>query len=1054
MPLRLFFLLILPGGVLPVLIKIVQMIVQANYAFIPHISYTLILFAIVTIVALLISFLSRSALYPVLAITADQAQDTRVRVNVRQRLALVVLSLNLVAFCFASAVSLNQIYQEAKSHETTRWQQWAQDAARTASYLDQDTFTAFVADSEIFKQHQASVQLTDPQGRRFRLVSNLSTTQSFTTLKPQEYATLTVPIERNDGTWQLDILHSVHLKDTRSVRNTLLILTSLGAITFGLTLATVHYLANDIIHDLKYVTARLLDIARHGRVGEELHTASLAEIDELVGAFDRVHKAITQQQNELDRRMTQMRQLSEASLTLATTVDFQYMLDRICEITRDVTGSTGVVLYLYNPDEDLFVRASELKSGIPSDSAQAGYPPEMTRTVLARQSPILIQDTTTQQFLEEWTIQLAVRSFIVVPVISRQQVMGVLYVSSHKPNTYNEQDIQIVSALASQAGTAIENARLLEETMLSAQVLEERARNLLMINRISTALTSSLDPYEIFSTTAKHMVNLMEGDHCEALIFDKGAQEGTVVAEYPEIGRTNHRMSRADNPAIDHVLATKQLLAIADIRAEPLLAAAYQSLADINVRAALIVPLIARDTVIGTINLYVLWEPHQFSKEDQELCKTIAAQAAIAVSNARLLYNLRQQSHALSRKSQELTEESAKLDAVLTNMADGLVVSDLTGHIMLSNPAFKTMAGFPTDQPLRGRRLNQALTLGALETLINSAIENPSQVTAANLELDNGRVLKASASPLLMKQSSDPFQPNQIKGVVTVLRDITHEVEIDRMKTDFISAVSHELRTPLTSILGFAHLIQRDIHRWVLPAITGQETKTHNTLQRIQTNLHIIETESQRLTRLVNDVLDIAKMESGRIEWNLTKVNIQEVIQDSINATSALAREKNLPINTRIKSSLPLVWSDKDRLIQVMTNLLSNAIKFTNQGQITVSSWVWKDDASAPAAMPLSYSGTHVSKPALVISVSDTGIGISQQDLPYVFDRFRQVGNALTAKPSGTGLGLSLCKEIVERRGGSIWVESELGAGSTFYFTLPLTPKQIQSVLHSSSIEQ
>jgi signal transduction histidine kinase len=133
-----------------------------------------------------------------------------------------------------------------------------------------------------------------------------------------------------------------------------------------------------------------------------------------------------------------------------------------------------------------------------------------------------------------------------------------------------------------------------------------------------------------------------------------------------------------------------------------------------------------------------------------------------------------------------------------------------------------------------------------------------------------------------------------------------------------------------------------------------------------------------------------------------------------------------------------------------MTNLLSNAIKFTHQGRIIVSSWIWIDDASAPAAMPMSYSSTQVAEPSLVVSVSDTGIGISQQDLPYVFDRFRQVGNALTEKPSGTGLGLSLCKEIIERRGGSIWVESELGVGSTFYFTLPLVQKQIEPVFDSS----
>lgn len=278
------------------------------------------------------------------------------------------------------------------------------------------------------------------------------------------------------------------------------------------------------------------------------------------------------------------------------------------------------------------------------------------------------------------------------------------------------------------------------------------------------------------------------------------------------------------------------------------------------------------------------------------------------------------------------------------------------------------------------------------------------------------------------------FQESQLKGVVTVLRDITHEVEVDRLKTEFISAVSHELRTPLTSILGFANLIRSRFRRRIAPFVAG-DAKARQTADRILENLAIIETESQRLTRLINDLLDIAQMESGRVEWHMGDVDVGQVIRDSVTAAAALAREKGLTVNLAVLAPLPSVWGDRDRLVQVMTNLLSNAIKFTDEGEIGVSSWVWTADASAS---PSPHSPPDLQPPALVVSVTDTGVGIATKDLPLIFERFRQLGDVLTEKPKGTGLGLPICKEIVEHHEGTIWVESEVGVGSTFSFALPL----------------
>ncbi len=251
-----------------------------------------------------------------------------------------------------------------------------------------------------------------------------------------------------------------------------------------------------------------------------------------------------------------------------------------------------------------------------------------------------------------------------------------------------------------------------------------------------------------------------------------------------------------------------------------------------------------------------------------------------------------------------------------------------------------------------------------------------------------------------------------------LIRDITQEKEVDRMKTDFISTVSHELRTPLTSVLGFASIIQEKLEEDVFPLLPDDNRKTKKTIRRVKDNINIIISEAERLTTLINDVLDIAKMEAGKLDWKQDKINIEKVIERSLAATSALFDAKNLELIQNIEPELPKIIGDEDRLIQVLINLISNAVKFTDYGSITCSA--------------------KVNNSNVIISVTDTGSGISQEDCPQVFDKFKQVGEIFTDKPQGTGLGLPICKQIIEHHGGNIWVESELTKGSTFSFSIPI----------------
>jgi len=242
--------------------------------------------------------------------------------------------------------------------------------------------------------------------------------------------------------------------------------------------------------------------------------------------------------------------------------------------------------------------------------------------------------------------------------------------------------------------------------------------------------------------------------------------------------------------------------------------------------------------------------------------------------------------------------------------------------------------------------------------------------------------------------------------------------ELDNMKTDFLSTVSHELRTPLTSILGFAKIIKKRTEEVIFPNLKIEDKKLDRAVSQVKQNIEIIVSEGERLTNLINDVLDIAKMEAGRVDWNMEKTLLSDIVERGMVAVSSLFEQKGLNLSMDIEDHLPEVYCDQEKIIRVVINLLSNAVKFTPEGTVTCL--------------------CRKTEEHIVVSVVDQGIGIAQDDLEKVFEKFKQIGDTLTDKPKGTGLGLPICKQIVEYHGGQIWVESELGNGSRFSFTLPI----------------
>ena len=309
-------------------------------------------------------------------------------------------------------------------------------------------------------------------------------------------------------------------------------------------------------------------------------------------------------------------------------------------------------------------------------------------------------------------------------------------------------------------------------------------------------------------------------------------------------------------------------------------------------------------------------------------------------------------------------------------------------------------------------------TVHHAESLLTGAIGSPSArvmiasvVDEEPLGLDEVMHIIDEASQVLAYSRQLERQSRELEAATNDLRSANLRLrELDQLKDDFISTVTHELRTPLTSIRAFSEILRDN------PALDQSQRENF---------LGIVIRESERLTRLINQVLDLAKLESGGAQWQAIQFDLGELIDESLRATSQLFKDNAVIVETRLPENAPEIVADRDRVMQVMLNLLSNAVKFCapNEGRVTIS--------------------LQLETNALRVNVADNGSGISSEEQAVIFDKFRQAGDTLTEKPKGSGLGLAISRQIVEHLGGRLWVESQRGAGATFSFTLPL--------LHSAS---
>ncbi len=358
-------------------------------------------------------------------------------------------------------------------------------------------------------------------------------------------------------------------------------------------------------------------------------------------------------------------------------------------------------------------------------------------------------------------------------------------------------------------------------------------------------------------------------------------------------------------------------------------------------------------------------------------------------------------------------------NAVIEGMLDSVVVLDRHNRVVDLNPAARQLLDVTPAQVIGRPGVELFARWPHLVAQYRDLPEVRTQVAVDGVE--GRRYFDLSISSL----SDSRGRPT---GHLIVLHDATEMVQAKeaaeaatQAKSAFLATISHELRTPLTSVLGFAKISKRRLEEVIFPAVTVDGRKVERAIQQVGSNMDIIVSEGERLTKLVNDVLDLTKIEAGKVDWHMGSVSVPEVIEQSVAVTAALFREKPLDLALDLAEALPPVWGDHDRLVQVVVNLLSNAVKFTDEGTVTCRARQVGDE--------------------LVVSVIDTGVGVDPDDHDKVFEQFVQVGDTLTGKPRGTGLGLPICKNIVEHHAGRIWVESDgqPGQGANFSFSLPVS---------------
>lgn len=621
----------------------------------------------------------------------------------------------------------------------------------------------------------------------------------------------------------------------------------------------------------------------------------------------------------------------------------------------------------------------------------------------------------------------APHSIVAVPINSGGRTIGMMSAQSYQFDAYTQSDLQILSTLANQASIAIQNGRLFAETQSLAATLEQRVvertaqlqheqRNTETLLRILSEVSASLDLDRALGRTLA-LLN-------EAI----GAEQGTIMLLSPEDNllhfRAGYGYASASQDAAPRKLTLKVGEGLAGWVVKNRKPALVRDLADdprwvpsttssTQHRSAVVTPLMVGDDVIGAIMVFHRQSAY-FSEDALGMVQAIGGQVAISINNAHLYELIRDQAERLGAMLRNQQVESSRQTAILESVADGVLVTNPKNEINFLNHSANLILQVEESEIL-GKPLESFAGLFGRATqtwieTIHSWSEDPSAHQAGDnyaeqITLEDGRVVLVNLAPVIWQR--------EFLGTVSIFRDITREVEVDRLKSEFVATVSHELRTPMTSIRGYVDIL--------LMGAAGALSDNQRHF------LEIVKGNTERLSILVNDLLDISSIESGRVTLSLQAVDLREVADEVADELRRRAEEEHKPMSVSVKAGqkLPRAHGDVGRLRQVLRNLADNAYNYSPaNGKITIE--------------------LRADNGEVEVDVRDTGVGVPLEAQERVFERFYRGEDPLVFATPGTGLGLSIVRQIVELHRGRIWMNSSgiSGQGSTFSFTVPTYQSQ------------
>lgn len=712
--------------------------------------------------------------------------------------------------------------------------------------------------------------------------------------------------------------------------------------------------------------------------------------------------------------------MGNVSLALSYTLDRRAVLSLICTESLRIFNVHGA--YIWQLDNDTFTSSAAKGHGeelFVNQSIPLADPHTFVAHVVRTGLGVFLNDAQQSQMEIRLPQAEKIQALLGVPLEAEGSLIGVLLLAdTENPHRFTDRDVTQVTTFGVQVASALQNAKLFEElhhlneeldmrVAARTHELNEESNRVKVLLRINTELSASLDQDRVL-TKALDLVNeVASASDGAILLINQETDEFDFRATLNKEKQLTHRSIpsglKRDEGLAGWMLQNRTAVIVYDTKQDPRWLELPTSSA---YRSVLGVPLITNEEVMGVLLLFHT-DPNAFTTQQLELVEAAAIQVANAINNASLYNLIFDQADQLGTILRGEIIQKANLQAILESIADGVIVANNKNEIEIANASASKILTIPRQQ-LIGKPVNQLLGVygqfgDTWMSTINDWAKNSDQIPqgiylADQLAIEDKHV-SIHLSPVLSESN--------FFGTVSIFRDITKDVEVDRLKSEFVSTVSHELRTPMTSIKGYADLM--------LMGAAGQLTDSQIRY------LKVIKSNADRLHDLVNDLLNISRIETGKTTLDLRPLDIPQIIEQTVGHLHGRIQheEKPMAIKTEITPGLPLVNADHTRVTQILTNLVDNAFNYTPvNGQITIH-------ARATEA--------HV-----YISISDNGIGISKENREKIFDRFFRADDEAVQKVSGTGLGLAIVRSLIEMHGGYLQVESELGKGSTFTFNLPV----------------